>query len=62
MTSEKHILDLPKNGLKLEFLDESPQSNGTKERFSISQETFKLIKKKVQSIAEKDDLLSPVFL
>ena len=58
MIPDKYILDIPKNGLKLEFLDETAQSKlftipySTKQNFSISLEIDKLVTKKVQSITE----------
>ena len=63
ITSDKYILDIVKHGLKLEFLSEAPHRKpfrvtcNTKENGIISQETGKLLKKKVivQTIAEKRD-------
>ena len=70
ITSDKYILDIVKHGLKLEFLSEAPHRKpfrvtyNTKENGIISQETGKLLKKKVivQTIAEKRDFFSSVFL
>ena len=70
ITSDKYILDIVKHGLKLEFLSEAPHRKpfqvtiNTKENGIISQETSKLLKKKVivQTIAEKRDFFSSVFL
>ena len=70
ITSGKYILDIVKHGLKLEYLSEVPHREpfqvtyNTKENGIISQEIGKLLKKKVivQTIAEKGDFFSSVFL
>ena len=70
ITSDKYILDIVKHGLKLEFLSVSPHREpfrvtyNTKENDITSQEINKLLKKKVivQTIAEKGDFFSSVFL
>ena len=70
ITSDKYILDIVKHGLKLEFLSVAPHREpfrvtyNTKENDIISQEINKLLKKKVivQTIAEKGDFFSSVFL
>ena len=70
ITSDKYILDIVKHGLKLEFLGEAPHwepsrvTYSTKENGIISQEISKLLKKTVivQTIAEKEDFFSSVFL
>ena len=69
ITSDKYILDIVKHGLKLEFLSVVPHGEpfrvtyNTKES-DISQEINKLLKKKVivQTIAEKGDFFTSVFL
>ena len=70
ITSDKYILDIVKQGLKLKFLSEAPHREpfrvtyNTKENGIISQEISKLLKKKVivQTIAEKGNFFSSVFL
>ena len=70
ITSDKYILDIVKHGLKLQVLTEVPHrepfrvTNSTKENGIMSQEINKLLKKKVivQTIAEKRDFFSSVFL
>ena len=70
ITSDKYILDIVKHGLKLEFLSVAPHREpfrvtyNTKGNDIISQEISKLLKKKVivQTIAEKGDFFSSVFL
>ena len=70
ITSDKYILDIVKHVLKLEFLGEAPHwkpfrvTYSTKENGVISQEISKLLKKTVivQTIAEKGDFFSSVFL
>ena len=70
ITSDKYILDIVKHGLKLEFDSETPHREpfqvtyNTKENNIISQEINELLKKKVivQTIAEKGDFFSSVFL
>ena len=70
ITSDKYILDIVKHGLKLEFLSVAPHREpfqatyNTKENGIISQKISKLLKKKVivQTIAEKGDFFSSVFL
>ena len=70
ITSDKYILDIVKHGLKLQVLTEVPHrepfrvTNSTKENGIMSQEINKRLKKKVivQTIAEKRDFFSSVFL
>ena len=70
VTLDKYILDIAKHGSKLEFLSKTPPNEppqvtySTKENAIISQEIWKLLKKKVivETIAEKDDFFSLVFL
>ena len=70
ITSDKHIIDILKQGFKIEFLSEAPHSEpfrvtySTKENGIISQEMGKLSKMKVmvQKIAEKGDIFSSVLL
>ena len=68
--SDKYILDIVKHGLKLEFFSVAPHrgpfrvTHNTKENDIISPEISKLLKKNVivQTIAEKEDFFSSVFL
>ena len=70
ITSDKYILDTVKHELKLEFLNEAPHREpfrvtfNTKENGIISKEISELLKEKVivQTIAEKGDFFSSVFL
>ena len=70
VTLDKYILDIVKHGSKLEFLSKAPPNEpsqvtySTKENAIISQEIWKLLKKKViiETIAKKGDFLSLVFL
>ena len=70
ITSDKYILDIVKHGLKLVFLNEAPHREpfqimyNTKENDIISQEKSKNLEKKVivQTIAEKEDFFSSIFL
>ena len=67
ITSDKYIV---KHGLKLVFLNEAPHREpfqimyNTKENDIISQEKSKNLEKKVivQTIAEKEDFFSSIFL
>ena len=70
ITLDKYILDIVKHGLKLVFLNEAPHREpfqimyNTKENDIISQEKSKNLEKKVivQTIAEKEDFFSSIFL
>ena len=70
ITLDKYILDIVKHGLQLEFLSVAPHREpfrvtyNTKENGIISQEISKLLNEKVivETIAEKGDFFSSVFL